>query len=193
MADPYIGEIRAFAFGFVPQGWLGCDGSQLMIQQYPALYATIGPRFGGDGQNYFNLPDLRARAVTSQYVGGTIPPNAPGGYTIGAVWGANAVVLSQAQMPVHTHVAKGYGAVAGVTQVGTPDATTYLGLLRNSGATILYDLWSTNAASNTFAQNALGLTGGGPSGVAAPHNNNQPYLPLNFCICWDGNFMPNPN
>ncbi len=32
--DGYMGEIRLFAFDFVPRGWMRCDGQLLPVQQY---------------------------------------------------------------------------------------------------------------------------------------------------------------
>lgn len=58
-----IGTIQAFAFDSVPYGWIECDGRSLYIENYPALYKAIGIVFGGDGENYFSLPDLRGRFV----------------------------------------------------------------------------------------------------------------------------------
>lgn len=188
MSDPYIGEIRAFAFNYVPEGWLSCDGSKQSIQQFTPLYAIIGSRFGGDLQTYFNLPDLRGRAVASQASSGAVPPNPPGYSTMAAVWGVNAINLNQAQIPAHNHGAKGYAGTGGVTQVGTPDNTVYMGILRSSTITATYDQWSTNASSGDFYPTALG-----PAGDVTPHSNNQPYLPLNFCINWNGYFMPRPS
>lgn len=60
----YIGEIRQFAFSHTPLGWHPCDGTNLEIRDNMALYAAIGPQFGGDGVNTFALP--------------TIPPTRPG-------------------------------------------------------------------------------------------------------------------
>lgn len=37
MADPYLGEIRLFAFGYAPRGWALCDGSILSIAQNSAF------------------------------------------------------------------------------------------------------------------------------------------------------------
>ncbi|MFX8381822.1 tail fiber protein, partial [Acinetobacter baumannii] len=58
MTDAFIGEIRAFSFGFTPQGWLPCNGALLPIQKYQALYSLITNKFGGDGRENFQLPDL---------------------------------------------------------------------------------------------------------------------------------------
>ena len=59
--DSYLGEIRMVAFPFAPQGWALCNGQQMPINQYQALYALLGTTYGGDGRSFFNLPDLRGR------------------------------------------------------------------------------------------------------------------------------------
>ncbi|MDQ8202390.1 phage tail protein [Pelagicoccus sp. SDUM812003] len=50
----------------VPDGWLLCDGSELVASAYPELYDIIGKSWGGRQESagettidYFNLPDLR--------------------------------------------------------------------------------------------------------------------------------------
>lgn len=191
MADPFIGEIRAFAFNFVPKGWLACDGASYPTRNpYLPLYAIIGSSYGGDQQTYFHVPDLRGRApagyVTSS---GTAVPPYPSGWVnpaIGSTWGTRAVTLEINQLPVHTHQGFGYGALTNVTQTGTPGNTSYISLLRTG--TIGYDIWSTDAPTDYLAPQALAPAGGSQS-----HTNNQPYLPVNFCICLDGVYMPNPN
>lgn len=54
-----IGAIQAFALSEVPEGWLFCDGSELLIENYPELFNAIHNMFGGDGTISFNLPDLQ--------------------------------------------------------------------------------------------------------------------------------------
>ena len=44
---------------FTPVGFLPCNGQQLQVVEYQALYSIIGPTYGGDGSKTFNLPDLR--------------------------------------------------------------------------------------------------------------------------------------
>ncbi len=58
--DGTIGEIRLFAGNFAPRGWAFCDGSQLTIEQNPALYSIINIKYGGDGKTNFQLPNLPA-------------------------------------------------------------------------------------------------------------------------------------
>ena len=76
--DPFIGEIRAFAFSFVPKEWAVCDGSILPIRQNTALFNVLGNKFGGDGGTTFGLPDLRGRAVVGAGAGAGLSPYKPG-------------------------------------------------------------------------------------------------------------------
>lgn len=53
----------------VPDGWLECDGSEVLRANYPALFAVIGTTFGVPADDTkFKLPDLRDRFV--RYMGG---------------------------------------------------------------------------------------------------------------------------
>jgi microcystin-dependent protein len=60
--DPLLGEVRRFAFGFVPQGWAACDGSMLSINDNTALFSLLGTSFGGNGQTNFALPTIAPEA-----------------------------------------------------------------------------------------------------------------------------------
>lgn len=62
MSNPYIGEIRMFAGNFAPAGWALCDGRAMDISENEALYTLIGTTYGGDGESFFALPDLRCKA-----------------------------------------------------------------------------------------------------------------------------------
>jgi hypothetical protein len=54
--QPYIGEVRTFAFSFCPVGWAPMHGQLLPIAQNDVLFNLIGTRYGGDGQVTFALP-----------------------------------------------------------------------------------------------------------------------------------------
>jgi microcystin-dependent protein len=58
----HVGEIKMCAFDFPPRGYALCDGRVLRINQYRALFESIGATYGGDGVSTFCLPDLRGRA-----------------------------------------------------------------------------------------------------------------------------------
>jgi microcystin-dependent protein len=60
--EPLISEVRIFAFGFAPPGWVPCDGRLLAIDDHQPLFSLIGWHYGGDGRSTFALPDRRRTA-----------------------------------------------------------------------------------------------------------------------------------
>jgi microcystin-dependent protein len=64
--EPYIGEIRMFAFDYPPNGWARADGTLLPVRQFQVLHNVIGNQFGGDGTTNFALPDLRGQVPINQ-------------------------------------------------------------------------------------------------------------------------------
>jgi microcystin-dependent protein len=59
----YPGELRLFAGGYVPDGFLGCHGQEVLASEHERLAKAIGKRFGGDDKGHIELPDLRSRAA----------------------------------------------------------------------------------------------------------------------------------
>ena len=54
-----LGVITRFAGGLPSGGnFMACDGSELKIHDYPALYSILGTVYGGDGKTTFNLPTI---------------------------------------------------------------------------------------------------------------------------------------
>src|SRR5918992_56605 len=99
MAQPYVGEIRMFGGNFAPVGWMFCEGQQLPISENETLFQLIGTTYGGDGEETFNLPDLRGRLPIHW-------GNAESGTTYGTpgiTGGTEEVTLTTQQIPVHTH------------------------------------------------------------------------------------------
>ena len=43
MADPFVAEIRIFAFNFAPKGWAWCDGQLLPLSQNTASVELLTP------------------------------------------------------------------------------------------------------------------------------------------------------
>lgn len=60
-----IGEVRWFAMSTPPDGWLVCNGADVLISDYPALYNAIGKLFLPEGVSAspaaFNLPNLMGK------------------------------------------------------------------------------------------------------------------------------------
>jgi microcystin-dependent protein len=98
--DPFIGEIQAFAFPFIPGDsyWLECDGTAYPATRYSALYSVIGDRFGPAPAGMFKVPDLRGCIPVGC---GANPQGAR--YVVGQSLGAESYALTAANVPAHTH------------------------------------------------------------------------------------------
>ncbi|AOG24342.1 phage tail protein [Acidovorax sp. RAC01] len=176
MADPFIGEIRAFAFDYAPRNWALCRGQLLPIAQNNALFALIGTSFGGDGRTNFALPDLQDRAPMGQGNGPGLSPR-----RVGDTAGSGSEVLQPQHMPAHTHalVAAGTPASAAAPAAGFLAQGGSLGSRPTPVPT-----YASAEPDTPMAEGALApFEGGGHA-----HNNMQPYLALNFCICISGSF-----
>ena len=101
-----LGEVVAFADTLVPDGFLPADGRLLQIAQYSALFSLFGTTYGGNGNTTFALPDLRGRVVLG----------AGGGVVVGQKVGTEATVLTEANLPAHSHT---FTAPAGVPEPAT--------------------------------------------------------------------------
>lgn len=95
-----IGEIKILTYIPVPipENWLETAGQSLSRTTYAALYGKIGTTWGGSGSS-FNLPNFQRRVLVGR--GGT--GTGVLGNAVGNVGGVEAVTLTSAQMPAHTH------------------------------------------------------------------------------------------
>lgn len=164
--DPYLGEIRPFAFDFAPRNWALCNGQILAIAQNQALFSLLGTTYGGNGVTTFALPDLRGRVAISSGQG-------PGlsSYSLGQAGGVENVTLSASEMPTHNHPLKVSNA-AGVStdptnRVPAQAVPTVYNPTVNS---------QLNAATISVA------------GGSQPHPNMQPFVCVNYAISLTGIF-----
>jgi hypothetical protein len=58
-----VGTIIAYASITPPQGWLYCNGQNLIRTTYAELFAVIGCTFGCPDANTFKVPDLRGEFI----------------------------------------------------------------------------------------------------------------------------------
>lgn len=176
--EPFIGEIKIFAFNFAPRGYSFCAGQVISIAQNTALFSLLGTMYGGNGQTTFALPDLRGRVGVGQGQG-------PGlsNYAIGQVSGTENTTLTINNMPLHTHTAQANvnNAAAGVA---VPVAGSSLAAAKdiNGDNTSIYTATAPNTALSA------GSVTVGPAGGSTPFNNLQPYLALNYSIAMQGIF-----
>ena len=168
MGQPYIGEIRMFAGNFAPNGWMFCEGQTIPISENDALFTLIGTTYGGDGQETFNLPNLASRIPIHK---GTGPDGI--NYPQGQMAGTEQETLTIQQIPNHTH--------AFVASLNPATGNTPVGNLLGEQGTINLFLVDT-PGSPMNAQSAQ------PAGGSQPHENNQPFLVINFIISLYGIF-----
>ncbi|WP_428249045.1 phage tail protein [Ferrovibrio sp.] len=177
MTDNFLGELRLFAFGRMPSGWLPCNGQILTIQQYQGLFGLLSNTYGGDGRTTFGLPDLRGRVAvgTGQSAGGAI------NFQLAGTGGSETVTLTATQVPTHNHNVK--ASTSTVTTAASP-AGNYFGVATASAAgTQPFDLYAPTPGQPTSADwLPLASSTVSPSGGSGAHENRQPILALQICI-----------
>ncbi|MCZ8523998.1 MULTISPECIES: phage tail protein [Paenibacillus] len=160
MSESFIGEIRAFPFGFAPKGWATCSGQLLSISQNQALFSILGTTYGGNGQTTFALPDLRGR----------VPIHVSAAAPLGMIAGEESHTLTISELPSHTHQVMASSSAASTNQP--------------AGA-----VWAKQTAAGYAAgapNTAMGPAALSAAGGSQPHTNMQPYAVVNFCICLEG-------
>ena len=160
--NPYLGEIKAFAFGNIPSGWALCDGRLLYIATNQALFAVLGTMYGGDGMNNFALPNLQ----------GKVPLGMSAIYSQGTTGGEEFHVLSPQETPQHSHA-----VICSDQAVSDPTMDNeFWGVQTNN----VYS----NTPNTVMASQSIGYTGG------SGHENRSPFLVFNICIAIQGVFPP---
>lgn len=180
MSDPFIGEIQLFGFNFNPRGWAFCNGATVPIAQNTALFALVGTQYGGNGQTTYQLPNFAGRAGCQQGQGPGLTPR-----SIGEGFGVNTVTLTGQQIPGHNHSLLLYAQNNVARRAASPSSGNALSV--SSLATATSYLPSGTPATN-FAPNMIQPNAGG----GQPHQNQQPYLAVNFCIALQGIFPSFP-
>jgi len=164
VSEPFMGEIRPFAFDFAPKGWAMCIGQLLAINQNQALFSILGNTYGGNGQTTFALPDLRGRSPLHW-------DGMNGQFPLGSRQGAESITFTVANLPPHNHLMMASPAQAdSVSPQG--------GLLASPAGHNIY-----GNTANTTINTAVGAAGNGQ-----PVSKLQPYLVINYCIALVGIF-----
>jgi microcystin-dependent protein len=178
MADAFTGEIRAFAFNYPPQNWAFCNGQQMQIAENPVLYTVIGTLYGGDGKTTFKLPNLQGYvlAAIGSSPSAALPLVKPGDTT-----GEASVKLYVTQIANHNHSVIGYNTTTS-SLMNNANEAAYLS--RTFGQ---FDFSSASVSNTTMHSVMIGPAGGG-----AAHENRQPYIVMNYCICTYGEYPVPP-
>lgn len=181
--DFVLGDIRLLAGEITEEEkdfWQPCDGRELRINEYQALFSIIGSLFGGNDATVFCLPDLRVTvpmgAVEEKREDGRV------WLAVGKRGGSNEVALDTESMPSHQHRLLGLDTLA---TLAAPQAGTMLAQFTSDGVTSV-PVYATTA-QGTVALNEQSLA---ESGHGTPHENMQPTLGVYFYICVKGLYPP---
>ncbi|MDC8746635.1 tail fiber protein [Xanthomonas campestris] len=175
MTEPYVGEIQLFGFDFNPVGWALCNGATLPVQQNTTLYSLLGAAYGGNGSTTFQLPNFCGRAGSGQGQGPGLTNRQRGD-----TFGSDGVSLLPTQIPPHQHGITAFSQSDPAKKSGTPANGAALSILGNSAARPFATVAQPDAQ---FSPTALLPTGNGLA-----HQNQQPYLAVNFCIALSGSY-----
>jgi len=163
MGTPYLAELRLVSFSYAPKGWAMANGQTLAISQNQALFALLGTTYGGNGQTTFLLPNLQGRVAF----------HFGNGFTQGQVGGETTHTLSTAELPTHNHTASAVNVVADQNKPGN-----HLFANTTGGVTVYGGAQGTTLLPATISN----------AGGNQPHENEQPYLVMNWIIALQGIF-----
>jgi microcystin-dependent protein len=180
--DPFLGEVRAFPFSVIPNGWAACNGQLMPIAQNTALFALLGTMYGGDGKTTFGLPDLQGSVVIGFGQGPGLTD-----YDEGNMVGSEMVTLYTNEIPLHNHQPAGAISPSGAGMHSTPAQGDQLSRYTVSNAPA--QGWSNTGSPQAQLAPQMIL----PAGGGLPHQNMQPYLTLQYCIALRGIFPPRPS
>lgn len=182
--EPFLGQLAWVPYNFAPRGWHFCDGTVLLKSQNEALFLLLGTTYGGDGVTTFALPDLRGRAMISEGEGPGLTPRA-----LAEQGGVEAVTLTEAEMPAHSHQL--YGSKARGNREGPQSNLLARSAQRNVDGGIeeskQLPYRAGGVANAPMSDLSIGTTGGDQ-----PHENMAPFLALNCIIAMEGVFPPQP-
>ena len=205
-----VGSLVPYAGGgpLPPEGFLFCDGSEVLIADYPALFSAIGYTYKAIGLllglGTFAVPDLRGRFAlgADNMINGLLVPLAAGGTgtttvdkngnpsavanrvtdvtadTVGAGDGVEEYGLTVSDLPEHKH------DLRGTTSTGGKGSQYYA--IRNSADPISdVDVvpHTTNGPDAAGTGQFLTNSGGVDAPVlGTPVNLMNPYLTVNYII-----------
>lgn len=206
------GGIMQFAGASAPTGWLMCQGQELAIASYTALYniltatGTVFPYgantngSGAAGTTHFRLPDFRGEVPVGKAASGTFA-------TLGASGGVESTSLDVNHIPQHSHsinhdhgafntasagthqhlffMDDGAGIYGGATRYNTIQYDATSGASGNGGW--FYTPGGNSAYDGTHAHSIdvpafTGTSGNYGTATVTPVSALQPYIVINYII-----------
>lgn len=168
--DVFMGEVTIVGFNFCPRGYAPTDGQLLPIAQYNALFSLLGTMYGGDGRKTFGLPNFQSRAPIGAGAGNGLPT-----YAQGAMGGTPTNIMTEAQMPSHTHRA-GLRTKNAPADAVDPTSRVFADTMTN--------IYASGPANGNFMDESTVQIN--PAGGSVAQNNMQPYIAMKYCIATEG-------
>jgi len=123
-----VGSIILWPGLDAPDGWLLCEGDEVLRADYPQLFEAIGTTYGSASGTTFTLPNLLER----------FPLGVSSSNGLASSGGAKTHTLTTAQIPAHTHppVSPSAGYMYYAPGAGTVGFTTGASMIAstNSGS-----------------------------------------------------------
>jgi len=177
---PTVGDTKLSMINNDHLGWIRCDGRSLKITDYQFLFNVLGNSYGGQGTEYFNLPNPAGRVLGVIGSGSGLTSRA-----MGASVGEETHVLSIAEMPTHNHTVTDPGHI----HTGTTDAAGFGTGTQNVNTLTTQDGAADNSGNHTHsfttAVSTTGLTINNTGGSNA-HNNMQPTMFIGNMFVYSG-------
>lgn len=114
-----VGEINAYMVAdttMLPANVLPCTGVTFDADEWPLLYAKLPAAL--KTETTFTTPDMRGRTLIGAGTGTGLTTR-----TIATILGTESHILTEAEMPSHTHQYQGVIFNVDVESVGVPDPT----------------------------------------------------------------------
>lgn len=173
-----VGVVLPYAGTSAPTGWLLCNGEQVRISEYTALFNVIGYQFGAAptvASGYFKVPDMRGRMPLGlDNMGGTSADVVTDIYAdaVGSIGGSEEVTINVSNLPEHKHDLRGdsgdqYYAMRDIS--GTP----------NDNEAIVYDAPTATGNGQALPNSGGVLTSGD---IGDPINVMNPTLTMSYII-----------
>lgn len=156
-----VGAVLPFAGAVAPEGWLLCNGQQVIGEQYQDLAKVL---FSED-RFVFNVPDYQEKFIAG--AAGT------GDYKLGNTGGQASVTLTVDQMPSHTHSINDPGHKHSYQKTDAGDKKS-----GDFGGSSMQSLSFSNPSTDSSKTN-ISIQSAGNS---RPHENRPPFVALNYII-----------
>lgn len=100
LSGDVIGTVKEWAglIPTIPKDYMLCDGRDLLVADYPELFAILRYSYGGNNDTVFKLPNCKGR-VTVGY-----DSDKPDYESVGKIGGTEKVKLTEDEIPEHKHI-----------------------------------------------------------------------------------------